>query len=299
MSKKISELPAATTPISGSELVEISQGGVSKSVAASYLSGSVVVGRELLTAARTYYVRTDGSDSNTGLVNSSGGAFLTIQKGIDVAAALDNGGYDITIRVVAGTYTGACTLKTFVGNGRIIIRGDTADLTSSIVSTTSDNSFYAVGNYGVYHLEYMKIQTTTSGNCLFVGAGSYVTFSNINFGTTAGNHVVSSTGGQAEATGSYTISGGAQIHIGSFGPGANIVISNRAVTLSGTPAFSSAFAQAGQGAGIYASSATFSGAATGKRYDLSMNAIMYTGSGGANFFPGNSAGTTLSGGQYA
>ena len=63
--------------------------------------------REQLTANRTYYVRTDGSDGNNGLANSSGGAFLTIQKAIDTVAALDLSIYNVTVQVADGTYTGA------------------------------------------------------------------------------------------------------------------------------------------------------------------------------------------------
>ena len=67
--------------------------------------GILGVPREVLTANRTYYVRTDGSDSNDGLANTAGGAFLTIQKAINIVSALDIGTYTVTMQVGAGTYT--------------------------------------------------------------------------------------------------------------------------------------------------------------------------------------------------
>lgn len=255
-------------------------------------------GRELLSAARTYYVRTDGSDSNNGLSNSSGGAFLTIQKAINVASAVDNGGYDVTIRVVAGTYTSALTAKTIIGAGRIIIRGDTADLTSTIISTTSTACFSnAVGFYGTYHFEYLKLQTTTSGDCLYLVGSGAVTYQNIAFGACAGTHIIIGVGCISQATGNYTINGNAVGHIGAYDAG-QIRVQSVTVTLTGTPAFSGQFAAAGRCGTMLANSVTFSGSATGKRYDVSLNAVMFTSGGGANYFPGNSAGTTATGGQY-
>lgn len=54
----------------------------------------------IATSDVTYYVRTDGSDSNTGLVNDAGGAWLTLQHAALNVAAGD------TVHVASGTYTG-------------------------------------------------------------------------------------------------------------------------------------------------------------------------------------------------
>lgn len=54
----------------------------------------------LAASIKTYYVRTDGNDTNNGLTDSSGGAFLTLQKAADVVSVGD------TVIVRAGTYSG-------------------------------------------------------------------------------------------------------------------------------------------------------------------------------------------------
>src|SRR4051794_34827016 len=92
--------------------------------------------REQLAANRTYYVRTDGSDSNNGLANSSGGAFLTIQKAIDTVAALDLSIYNVTIQVADGTYTGAVTVTgPWVGSGSVILQGNTTTPANVVITT--------------------------------------------------------------------------------------------------------------------------------------------------------------------
>lgn len=296
MSKKISDLTAATTPLAGTELVEIVQGGTNKKVASSYLAGAGG-GRELLSAARTYYVRTDGGDSNTGLSNTSGGAFLTVQKAIDVASSIDNNGYDITIRIGTGTFTASNTLKTIIGSGKIIIRGDASDLTSTVISTTAGDCFKnSTGYYGAYDLQYMKLQTSTSGDCLSLIGSGVITFGNVAFGACAGTHAIVGVGCFMQANANYTINGSASTHLGAFDAG-QIRTQSITVTLSGSPAFSNAFAISGRAGSILANGISYSGSATGKRYDVSLNGIILT-AGGANHFPGSIAGVSATGGQY-
>lgn len=261
-------------------------------------AGVVAWVRERLFAARTYYVRSDGNDNNDGLANTSGGAFLTVQKAIDVASGLDNGGYDITIRIGTGTFTATNTLKSFIGSGRIVIRGNASDMTSTVISTTSSNCFTGSSHVGVYHLEYMKLQTTTSGVCIGAVGGGKITWGNIDFGACASYHVYGESSAYLSAAANYTVSGSAIAHYAAYDL-CHIRAQSITVTVSGTPAFSGAFASAGRLGNIVATSITFSGSATGKRYDSTMNAVINSGGGGASYFPGGTSGTTATGGLYA
>lgn len=255
-------------------------------------------GRELLTGNRSYYVRTDGSDSNDGLANTSGGAFLTIQKAVNVAVALDLGAYSVTINVADGTYTGAVTLKPYIGTGPISIVGNTTTPANVAISVTSADCFSAVQT-AAYTLSGMKLSAATSGMGLRARSGSPITLTHVHFGECVTAHIWAESNASISITTGYTIAGSAGRHWIAyrggqiFGPGAVTV------TLTGTPAFSTAFADAQLGGGMEVNGITFSGSATGARYSATMNGFINTIGGGASYLPGNSSGSTATGGQYA
>jgi len=65
-----------------------------------------------------------------------------------------------------------------------------------------------------------------------------------------------------------------------------------------TPAFPGGFAQAQYGGLTQAFNDIFSGSATGPKFTSTVNGVILTGGAGINYFPGNSAGTIATGGQY-
>lgn len=116
-----------------------------------------VVLREKLAANRTYYVRTDGSDSNTGLVNDSGGAFLTVQKAVDVACNLDLATYNVTVNVGAGTRTATTVLGSYLGVGPIYIIGDITTPSNVTTTVTGGNCFTCTAVRGQYNISGFKL----------------------------------------------------------------------------------------------------------------------------------------------
>lgn len=260
-----------------------------------------VTGREVLTANRTYYVRTDGSNSNNGLANNAGGAFLTVQKALDVAfGTLDLGGFNVYIQVADGTYTGSNNAGSpQVGAGIISVIGNTTTPANVIISTTSADCFLATGG-AQYSISGMELRTTTSGNCAHaVGSGSKIEISTaIRFGACASSHMLVEISGLVTIGANYSIVGGAQVHMNGAAAGF-INCTSRTITLTGTPAFSVCFALAeGTGTTIYAFSNTYSGAATGTRYISRYLAYIHTNGGGASYFPGNAAGSVNNSGLY-
>jgi hypothetical protein len=263
--------------------------------------------REKLAANRTYFVRTDGSDSNSGLANSAAGAFLTIQKAIDTACALDLSTFNVTIQLATGTYSGGNVLKSYIGAGPILIKGDTTTPSNVVVSASSTTCFLADTVLGKWQLQGMQFKITgvTASFCLEVLNGSIVEFSKVDFNTTpaGSSHILTMFGGRTYATDAYTISSGAGAHVqvsatAYFGMGV-IGGANVVCTLTGTPAFTSAFAVADRLASWQVQGApSFSGSATGTRYTVNANSLIFTSGAGANFLPGNAAGTATNGGLY-
>jgi hypothetical protein len=119
----------------------------------------------------------------------------------------------------------------------------------------------------------------------------------LEFGAVAGTHILLQNNGVATLGANYSVSGNATCHWRLIN-GGKLLGQGKTITLTGTPAFSLAFASSETTSVADAAGMTFSGAATGVRYNVTMNAVLKTGGGGANFLPGNSAGSTATGGQY-
>jgi hypothetical protein len=262
------------------------------------------VWREKLTAARTYYVRTDGGDSNTGLVDSAGGAFLTIQKAITTVGGLDFSGQTVTISVADGTYTaGFDFVAPWVGGGHLILEGDTTTPANALVDIATGDVFkISVPPPGIFTIRGFKLDTP-DGTCISHVSTGTINVNNINFATTTSWQMAATAPGGVISSigGSLTTSGSAGAFILAFG-GGSFLIQGSTITLTGTPAFSVAFVWATRTGFISADGITFSGSATGTRYLIDAGGTIYTSGGGATYFPGDSAGsggTTTGGGFYA
>ena len=262
------------------------------------LSGKPTL-REVLTANRTYYVRTDGSDSNNGLANTSGGAFLTIQKAIDTACALDLSIYNVTINVADGTYSGGIVLKPYLGTGPIAIVGNTTTPGNCLLQGTGTR-ISAASIFATYQMRGFETQTITSGNSVSLSGAGILELNNWRFGACAGSHMRIDNGARLNGrSGSFEVAANAT-YFAIGGYFANIDLNSATITFSANVTFT-ATAYAQYMALVNFQQATFNLGAfsvTGQRYNASGLSLISSGGAGASFIPGSTSGATSSGGTY-
>jgi len=269
--------------------------------------------REKLTANRTYYVATIGSDSADGL--TAGTPFLTIQKAVDVICdKIDFGPYQVTIQLADGTYTAGAALKGYVGFLPPVIKGNTTTPANTLISTSTAalSSFTtltapistnptAFNSYStkLWVIKDMKIASARSAFEV-VGSGNAINFSNIDFGVCA-FHIIATNGGAVNALGSYKISGAASSGHWLATTGAQICVRDITVTLLLSVSIGY-FAWARFGGIIICPGLTLTlggFTVTGQKYYAEMNSVISTNGAGASYLPGSVAGSVATGGQYA
>jgi Protein of unknown function (DUF2793) len=257
-----------------------------------------------LTADLSLYVNAaTGNDSNNGA--TAGTAFATIQKAVSQAQKLNLNGNTVTINVADGTYTGPVTLGALNGgNCRII--GNVANPAACIVTQPTGPSFMATASLWV--VSGFKVSTlaesTFAPGCGFYAAtnGAQINVSNVEIGTCVGPMFFATGGGNISITGNLKITGGAPIALHAsvcgiitINAGYNVVLDIPANV--SIPSFANVY-DVGIISGRFLS-VTGAGVVTGQRYNATRNAVIDTSGAGANHFPGTTAGTTVTGGQYA
>lgn len=250
-------------------------------------------GRKVLAGNSTYYVRTDGNDANTGLTNSAGGAFRTIQKAVDEVSAVDPAGYTVTIQVADGTYAENVVLKNTIGD-LVTITGNTGTPANVVTS-----QFAKSGPGTTWLIQGFRFTASSATRALQVDSGAFVQWASCDFGSGYTYHIECILGANVQAVGNYSISSGASAHLSIRG-NSTARVQSRTITLTGTPTFGSTstfgFVEARYSSTIFINGNTFSGSGTGRRYYVDLNAVVQ--SAGATL-PGGTAGVTDTGGIYA
>lgn len=268
---------------------------------------------QLLNANLTLYVNAStGNDSNSGLTAAT--PFKTLQAAVNsIYHNYDFNGYGATVSVANGTYTsGVQIIGLPTGlSAPISFVGNTAAPASCAITVSSGtyptgNCFFVTQGAQVNLSGFQFSATSTStgnGWCLYAWMGGIINFGTVIFSTSGNGHMIAQNGGSifsSQTLGyAYTINGSAPVHMESDAGGV-MSINSSVVTLTGTPAFSAAFADAGRCSTMQAIGATFSGAATGVKGYIYLNATCTTGSSGnTSFFPGVTLISTATGGQFS
>lgn len=245
-----------------------------------------------------FYISPSGSDSNDGL--TPGTAFATGQKAWDAAISIDLNNHNLFLQFADGTYTNQLVISGQpLGVGAesgIIIQGNMAQ-PQNVIFAPPNATAVVVGDNAIVSVQGITmlgggapVGAWPSGNGLYCDTG-WVGISNVHFGAATYAHMVVESDGTIYNDGNpYSITGSALYHMAASGGGI-IGTLGAAVTITGNPTFSNAFAMAVTHGHIACGGCAYSGAATGKRYNVATLGLIDSGGAGVAFLPGSIAGT--------
>ncbi|WP_038976573.1 hypothetical protein [Bradyrhizobium japonicum] len=253
--------------------------------------------RARLTADRALFVNgATGNDANNGL--TTGTAFATLQKAMDVIAATDNSTFNNTVTVANGTYA-QLILKSYLGSGNVTFTGDAATPGNVIISSAGVAVYAASVVGGNFFLSGFRLQSSGAQD-INVGSYTIVTLTSCEWaGTSANYRMYCANFGRLQLQGAHKVlTGGAGLllcEISGF-----LYINGAAFTIGANVTYSTSTAVARTLGYISAFTMTFSLGAfvvTGQRYQVVTNAVI-SDTGSITLFPGTVAGSVATGGQY-
>lgn len=256
----------------------------------------------IVTANTDLYVNgATGNDNNNG--KSAATALATLQGAINKAFSYPPSQFNITIHIADGTYA-PCATPGYSGP-TIIMDGNSGSPQNVIVSNPS-GAAHCVLVTGPNVLTCKNLTVTNSGSLAaggFVATGSgTMNTQNTRSGLISSGSVFEAYGGGiVNINGNHTFAGNAQEWFWSlFGGVMNIA---PGITLTASGSLTTNITCLVQQLGILTMgppNASFAGTplASGQRFSVQTNGVVNVNGGGANVFPGASAGSTATGGQY-
>jgi hypothetical protein len=209
------------------------------------------------------------------------------------------------VLVADGTYDGFVAGGNVLGSlgaSSVAFVGNVATPSNVLISAAAASAVVATSG-AQFTISGAKLTATGTnpgeGICLWSGSsGTFIVYNIIDFGFCEVSHIEAELGTvQIMSGGTYFITGGASQH--AFGGGGGLVLlSNSSITITGTPGFANAFAVAIEGGVVEASNLAITGTATGSRFAATLNGVVNTGTGNANYLPGDAPGSTATGGAY-
>ncbi|WP_441280129.1 hypothetical protein [Bradyrhizobium sp. 63_E2_N1_3] len=249
--------------------------------------------RKVLTANATYEVNgATGNDANDGL--TTGTAFATPQKAMDVIAALDCSTFDVMVNVANSTY-GALVLKSYLGSGAVTFQGNNATPSNVVISNSSGVAISTTAVGGRFTISGARVQSSVAQD-VAVSSATSVTLQNMEYnGSSANFRIYANSGGLLTCAGANhkVLTGGIGLFLVGDGA-AKLTTSSSTFTFGANVTYSGATFTARRFGYCECPSMTFTlggFTVTGQRHALAQCSGT-AGAGVATFFPGTVGGTT-------